>query len=154
MNDKKIQTLDDIRAFLKGTTDIDFSIEGKDERCQWVRQTLVRFQYLSLNQRERGVVLRYLGRVSGYSRQTVTRLVAQYRKTGKVQRPSAHCGWLSVQLHKAGPCCWQNSMNCMAPPGNKPKGMHWQTFWKLDRQHNVFLRTSLDVMAQQLGLRD
>ncbi len=40
------------------------------------------------------------------------------------------------------------------PPGNKPKGMHWQTFWKLDRQHNVFLRTSLDVMAQQLGLRD
>ena len=29
------------------------------------------------------------------------------------------------------------------PPGNKPKGMHWQTFWKLDRQHNVFLRTSL-----------
>jgi len=86
MNDKKIQTLDDIRAFLKGTTEIEFSIEGKDERYQWIRQTLVRFQYLSLNQRERGVVLRYLERVSGYSRQTVTRLVAQYRKTGKVQR--------------------------------------------------------------------
>jgi hypothetical protein len=67
MNDKKIRTLDDIRAFLKGTPDIDFSIEGKDERYRWIRQTLVRFQYLSLNQRERGVVLGYLERVSGYS---------------------------------------------------------------------------------------
>ncbi len=38
-------------------------------------------------------------------------------------------------------------------PGNKPKGMHRQTFWKLERQHNVFLSTSLDGMKKQLGLR-
>jgi len=31
MSDKKIQTLDDVCAFLEGTTDIDFSIERKDE---------------------------------------------------------------------------------------------------------------------------
>ncbi len=31
-------------------------------------------------------------------------------------------------------------------PGEKPKGMHWQTFWKLERQHNVFLKKSLDRM--------
>ncbi|MCU7902312.1 MAG: integrase, partial [Candidatus Thiodiazotropha sp. (ex Lucinoma aequizonata)] len=30
--------------------------------------------------------MRHLERVSSYSRQTVTRLVAQYRKTGKIQR--------------------------------------------------------------------
>ncbi len=70
MNDKKIQTLDDVRAFLKGTTEIEFSIESKVERYRWIRRTLVRFKYLSLSQRERGVVLRYLERVSGYSRQT------------------------------------------------------------------------------------
>ncbi len=46
----------------------------------------MRFRYLSLGKAERGLVLRYLERVSGYSRQTVTRLVAQYRKTGKIQR--------------------------------------------------------------------
>ncbi|MCU7896619.1 MAG: integrase, partial [Candidatus Thiodiazotropha sp. (ex Lucinoma aequizonata)] len=86
MNDKKIQTLDEVRAFLDGTTDIEFSIEGKDERYQWIRKTLVRFNYLCLSRGECGVVLRYLERVSGYSRQTVTRLVAQYRKTGKIQR--------------------------------------------------------------------
>ncbi|MCU7909300.1 MAG: integrase, partial [Candidatus Thiodiazotropha sp. (ex Lucinoma aequizonata)] len=82
MNDKKIQTLDEVRAFLDGTTDIEF----KDERYQWIRKTLVRFNYLCLSRGECGVVLRYLERVSGYSRQTVTRLVAQYCKTGKIQR--------------------------------------------------------------------
>ena len=86
MNDKKIQTLDDVRAFLNGTTEIEFSIAGKDERYRWIRKTLVRFKYLSLSRCECGVVLRYVEHVSGYSRQTVTRLVAQYRKTGKIQR--------------------------------------------------------------------
>ncbi len=86
MNDKKIKTLDDIRAFLEGTMDIEFSIEDKDERYRWIEQTWVRFRYLSLGKAGRGLVLGYLGRVSGYSRQTVTRLVAKYRKTGKIQR--------------------------------------------------------------------
>ena len=86
MNDKKIQSLEDVRAFLNGTTEIEFSIAGKDERYRWIRKTLVRFKYLSLSRCECGVVLRYLEHVSGYSRQTVTRLVAQYRKTGKIQR--------------------------------------------------------------------
>ncbi len=31
MNDKKIQSLEDIRAFLSGTTQMEFSIEGKGE---------------------------------------------------------------------------------------------------------------------------
>ena len=81
MSDRKIQTLDDIRAFLAGTTEVELSIEGKDERYRWIEQTLRRFQYRTLSRVERGVVLRYLARVSGYSRQTVTRLVAQYRET-------------------------------------------------------------------------
>ena len=79
MNDKKIQSLEDVRAFLAGTTQMEFSIEGKDERYRWIEQTLRRFKYRTLRRAERGVVLRYLERVSGYSRQTVTRLVAQYR---------------------------------------------------------------------------
>jgi len=86
MNDRKIQTLDDIRAFLAGTTELELSIEGKEERYRWIEQTLRRFQYRTLSRVDRGVVLRYLTRVSGYSRQTVTRLVAQYRQNGKLRR--------------------------------------------------------------------
>jgi len=45
MNDKKIRSLEDIRAFLMGSTQMEFSIEGKDERYRWIEQTLRRFKY-------------------------------------------------------------------------------------------------------------
>jgi hypothetical protein len=86
MNDKKICSLEDVRAFLAGSTAMEFSIADKGERYRWIEQTLRRFKYRTLGRAERGVVLRYLERVSGYSRQTLTRLVAQYQATGKLRR--------------------------------------------------------------------
>jgi hypothetical protein len=86
MNDTKIRNLDDVRAFLAGSAAMEFSITDKAERYRWIEQTLRRFQYPRLGRSQRGVLLRYLQRVSGYSRQTVTRLVAQYQASGKLQR--------------------------------------------------------------------
>ena len=86
MNDKKLQSLEDVRIFLAGTLEVEFSIQGKDARYDWIEQTLRRFRYRALGRKERGLVLRYLERVSGYSRQTVTRLVAQYVDQGQVRR--------------------------------------------------------------------
>ncbi len=48
MNDKRIQTLDDVRVFLEGTAGIEFSIENKGERYRWIQAALVRFEYSSL----------------------------------------------------------------------------------------------------------
>ncbi|MCU7904715.1 MAG: hypothetical protein KZQ76_02465 [Candidatus Thiodiazotropha sp. (ex Epidulcina cf. delphinae)] len=79
MNDKKIKTLDNVHAFLEGTAEIDFSIEDKDECYCWIRTTRVRFRYLSLGKTERGLVLRYLERVSGYSRQGAPRSTKEHQ---------------------------------------------------------------------------
>lgn len=89
MNDKKIQTLDDVRVFLEGATEIEFSIENKDERYLCIQTSLLRLRYSSLGRTERELILRYLERVSGYSRQAVTRLLGQYRKTGRYDVVSA-----------------------------------------------------------------
>lgn len=86
MNDKKIQTLDDIRRFLDGTVEIEFSIEDKAARYQWIQKTLIRFKYLSCDRSARGLTLRYLEHVSGYSRAQIKRLVQQYRQSGKIVR--------------------------------------------------------------------
>jgi len=86
MNDKKIQSLDDVRTFLAGTLEMEFSIPDKAARYRWIEQTLRRFRYRTLGRPERGVILRYVARVSGYSRPTVTRLVAQYGAQGTLQR--------------------------------------------------------------------
>jgi transposase InsO family protein len=86
MNEKKIRSLEDVRTFLAGTMEVEFSIEDKIARYRWIEQTLRRFRYATLGRGDRGLILRYIERVSGYSRQTVTRLVAQYRQHGKLAR--------------------------------------------------------------------
>ena len=40
MNDKKLQSLEDVRIFLAGTLEVEFSIQGKDARYDWIEQTL------------------------------------------------------------------------------------------------------------------
>ncbi len=46
--------------------------------------------YLQLGKVEKGIVIRYLMKVSGYSRQQVTRLIGQYRKTGYIKHNHAN----------------------------------------------------------------
>ena len=82
-----LTTIDHLVEFLTGTQAVAFSvISDKDVCYRWIQGELVRFQYLGLSRQEKGVVLRYLMKVSGYSRQQLTRLVAQYRRRGRLQR--------------------------------------------------------------------
>ncbi len=74
MNDEKLQTLDHLRAFLDGTADVAFSVVEK-ERYDFIARTVRRFGYRRLKRGQKAVVLRFLERVSGYSRQQITRLV-------------------------------------------------------------------------------
>ncbi len=68
MNDKKIRTLEDVGAFLAGSTAMEFSITDKEERYRWIEQTLRRFNYAPADRRsERGVIRAYRSG-SGYSR--------------------------------------------------------------------------------------
>ena len=86
MDDSQMSTLDQVRQFLEGTDGVGITIPSKAICYDWVRRTLVRFQYLTLGRSERGVLLRYLCRVSDYSRAQVNRMVRQYRQTGAIER--------------------------------------------------------------------
>jgi transposase InsO family protein len=76
MNDAKLQTVDQLRAFLSGTAAIDFSVTD-GERYEFVARTVRRFGYSRLRRPDKSVVLRFLQRVSGYSRQQLTRLIGR-----------------------------------------------------------------------------
>ncbi len=86
MNDKHIKNLNQVREFLEGTQALELVIEDKQERYEWIEHTLRRFRYRTLSKADRGLILRYLQRMSGYSRQQVTRLVLQYLKGGPLKR--------------------------------------------------------------------
>lgn len=86
MNDTQIKTLEQVRQFLGGTMAVEFAIESKEERYRWLQKTLVQFRYRHLNKADKGVLLSFLAKVSGYSRIQIKRLVKQYLKTGRLQR--------------------------------------------------------------------
>ena len=86
MDDTQIETIEQVRRFLAGSGAMKMAISSKTERYEWVLATLIRFEYLTLGKAERGVLLKYLQQVSGYSRAQISRMVGQYRETGKIER--------------------------------------------------------------------
>jgi transposase InsO family protein len=74
MNDEQLHTLAQIQAFLEGTVAVEFAVAA-EERYGFIGRTVRRFGYARLKRAEKAVVLRFLERVSGYSRQQLTRLV-------------------------------------------------------------------------------
>ena len=81
----RIQGMEQMRAFLEGTGDMEFKIPERTERHAWIAQTLEHAGYRRLSKKERGLVLRYLRRRTGYSRQQMARLIAQWRKAGRIE---------------------------------------------------------------------
>ena len=74
MNDEQLGSLADLQGFLDGTVAMDFAVAA-DERYEFIARTVRRFSYGRLKRADKAVVLRFLERVSGYSRQQLTRLV-------------------------------------------------------------------------------
>jgi transposase InsO family protein len=85
MEEAKLATLGQIKAFLDGTSEVAFRIP-KDERNQYIERVFKRFGYSPHGTADKGLLLRYIERMTGLSRQQVTGLVAQYRKHGKLSK--------------------------------------------------------------------
>ena len=81
MEEARLHTLAQVRAFLDGATEIVFQVP-KVERYSFVEWALLRFGYAAARRVGKGVLLRYLALLTGLSRQQVTRLVWRYRQEG------------------------------------------------------------------------
>jgi hypothetical protein len=85
MDDSEATSLEQIRAFLAGSGEVRFAGQRRDEVYAWTERTLVQHQYVALSRREKGLVRRYVARMSGLSRAQVTRLITSYTDTGRVK---------------------------------------------------------------------
>ncbi len=83
---EELKSIEQLEQFLNGTQAVIFELNLiKKDRYDWKRRELVRFNNLHLGKVNKGILIRYLMKVSGYSRQQVTRLIAQYCKTGYIK---------------------------------------------------------------------
>jgi hypothetical protein len=86
MNLKDLKNTEALQTFLDGAQAIVFSVPGnKSDRYRFIQSTLKQFHYRALKKHEKGVVIRFLRQVTGYSRQQLTRLIKQYQNAGVVQ---------------------------------------------------------------------
>ncbi|MBV9506007.1 MAG: DDE-type integrase/transposase/recombinase [Acidobacteriia bacterium] len=85
MDDSEATSLEQIRAFLAGTGEVRFAGQSRAEGYGWTERTLVRFGYSALGKRDKGLVRRYIARLTGLSRAQVTRLIASYTASGRVK---------------------------------------------------------------------
>jgi hypothetical protein len=82
MNEAKLKTIEQIQDFLMGTADVTFSISSEESTLHtFVATVITRFGYFSRRKGQRSVLLAYLRRLTGYSRQHLSRLLVQYRDT-------------------------------------------------------------------------
>jgi transposase InsO family protein len=86
MNDERLQTIEQVRGFLEGSEVVGFrGLTAKEKYC-WIEEVLIRFRYHRLKRGERGVIRRYIEKVAGYSRSQVSRLIAEYKRTGQLKK--------------------------------------------------------------------
>jgi len=82
MNVSRLETVEQIREFLNGTADVAFANPADESTLRtFVTGVIRRYRYFSLTKGQRGILFAYMRRLTGYSRQHLSRLVAQYRKT-------------------------------------------------------------------------
>jgi len=80
-----LQSLEQIRAFLEGTQALGFEAPARKDAYDWVAKELRRFHYLQLGKTDKGLVRRYLEKVTGFSRAQMTRLIQQFRTSGRIR---------------------------------------------------------------------
>jgi len=87
VSDSRVMTIEEMAAFLGSSGTLSFRGETRTETYAWVEKTLRKYGYSSLPRAEKGVVRRYVGKMTGYSPAQLSRLIAQYRSNGRVRLP-------------------------------------------------------------------
>jgi hypothetical protein len=86
MNDEQLQTMEQVDLFLKGSEALEFRGLTAEEKYRWIEEVLIRFKYHRLRRDEKGVIRRYIERITGYSRAQVSRLIRRYKETGHLEK--------------------------------------------------------------------
>ena len=89
MHEAEKLSLEAIGRFVAASEELRFEGENRQQVYGWVEQVLVRQEYAQQGKAARGLVRRYVEKMTGMSRAQVTRLIARYTATGQV-RPTIY----------------------------------------------------------------
>ena len=85
MDNAEKLSLESIGLFVAASEEIGFEAEDRQQRYSWVEGVLVGQQYAQQGKVARGLLRRYIVKMNDLSRAQVTRLIARYAASGRVQ---------------------------------------------------------------------
>jgi hypothetical protein len=85
MDDEELETLEQIGQFIEGSQGIEFKGLISREKYGWIEEVLRKFKYHRLKRTGKGLIRRYILKVTGYSRAQVARLVSTYQRSGRIK---------------------------------------------------------------------
>jgi transposase InsO family protein len=88
MQDGEKQSPEQIRAFLEASEEVQFEGKRRQEVYDWITRLLRRQSYRTEGKVVRGLLRRYVAKMTGRSRAQVTRLIGRYLKHSEVRETS------------------------------------------------------------------
>ena len=85
MDDAEKLSLEAIGRFVEASHEIRFESENRLQLYGWVERVLVEQEYAQQGKAARGLLRRYIEKMTGLSRSQLTRLIARYTASGRVQ---------------------------------------------------------------------
>ena len=84
VHDTEKLSLQEIEKFLLAAQEVRFEASQREEVYGWIERLLCQQEYVRQGRRARGLLRRYIGKMTGLSRAQLTRLVGRYVATGQV----------------------------------------------------------------------
>jgi len=78
-------SLEQIRAFVEASQEVGFEAARAQELYEWTKRTLCEQEYANLDRAGKGLLKRYIAKMTGRSRAQVTRMIRQYLDNGTIQ---------------------------------------------------------------------
>lgn len=85
MHNTRPLTIQEIENLLISTVGMEFTAAKRAETYQWIEDTLRQLQYQQRLRSEKGIIKKYLQKMTGYSRPQLTRLVKKFDTTTHIR---------------------------------------------------------------------
>jgi len=86
MTTKAHQSINEIKEFLKNADCLEFESVSKDGRNDWIEELLIRHTYKKCYRVEKGVLKKYIMKMTGLSRAQTARLISEYLKRATLKK--------------------------------------------------------------------
>ena len=86
MNNLKLESIEEVKAFLTANKNTSFTFSNRKDKYEFIRDTLVKLRYTTTKKKDKGIIKKYLRKITGYSPQQIKRLIREWKDNGLIYK--------------------------------------------------------------------